>query len=183
MAGESLDRAIAVAEPSSSACSASSRRRPGGTEPTRARAPGDHGDHRHANGPPALFSERGYGAVRTRRDDRDVADPRRVARRVLLTPPDPQGRQLNLGSGLGTRLTGLSSLLQSRQALAQRVGRGQASHKWLVRQQKMGCRAWIIGVFVVRLPPWAPGGCLCDSLTRKQQRPRGVRGNATAARR
>ena len=27
-------------------------RRPGGTEPTRAEPPGDHGDHRHAKGPP-----------------------------------------------------------------------------------------------------------------------------------
>jgi hypothetical protein len=81
MTGESLDRAIAVAEPSSSACSACSRNgdqtelnRRELSRPAITAITGMRKAHR------TLFSERDYGAVRTLGDDHDAAYPRWVAR-------------------------------------------------------------------------------------------------------
>src|ERR1700693_5293967 len=65
---------------------------------------------------------------------------------------------------------GLESLLVGAEAVAQRVRRGQASHKWRVTNSRMGRRVQI-GLSVAFVsPPRAPEGYLRDSLREQEQR-------------
>ena len=102
-------------------------------------------------------------------------------------------RRASLGAAQGNRprqspLTkataplGQAARLLSREAVAQRVGRGQASHRWIVRQQRMRHRAWIIASSeFVSHPVHLEGVYATDSRERSRESPARPAARATLA--